>query len=117
MLAVLIFSIGVLSLGQCVENCLKAEAFKEEDSRARRILENRMLEIEAGVEALGEKKTEEVKAYPGMKLSTTPIILKAKNEKKEEIAGIYDVTLTLTWPSHGTTQSKSLQFYVYPRPR
>src|SRR5205823_8553433 len=48
MLGVLIFSIGVLALGQCVNNCIAAESARNDDQRARLALENRMAEIEAG---------------------------------------------------------------------
>jgi hypothetical protein len=75
------------------------------------------MEIEAGYETVGEKKTEEIKAYPGMKLTTLPTPLKAKNEKKEDITGIYDVQLTLAWPSGTKVVEKSIEFYVYPRQR
>jgi Tfp pilus assembly protein PilV len=118
MLAVAIFAITVFSIGACIQNCLKAEVLKEEDARGRRILENRMMEIEAGYETVGEKKPpEEIKAYPGMTLTTASTPLKAKNEKKEDITGIYDVKLTLSWPSGTKTQEKSIEFYVYPRQR
>ena len=58
-----------------------------------------------------------MKAYPGMQLTTIPSPFKAKNEKKEEITGIYDVKLVLSWPNGATTQEKTLEFYVYPRQR
>ncbi len=116
MLAVAIFALGALALGRCVENCLKAEMLKEEDERARRILEGRMLEIEAGAEVLGEKKPpEELKMFPGWKIATTPVLLKAENERKEQIQNIYDVTLTLSWQSGGSQQVRTLEFYANRR--
>lgn len=118
MLAVIIFSIAVLALGKCVQNCLRAEMLKDEDSRARRCLVNRMAEIEAQAIPMDDKdKTEELKdMFAGMTLKQSRILLKRKNEKDQEIAGLYAVTLDLSWKSHGDTQSRVLQFYVYPRP-
>ena len=48
MLGVMIFAIGVLALGRCVNNCISAETLREETERARLALENRMAEVEAG---------------------------------------------------------------------
>ena len=116
-LAVAIFSIGMIALGQCLNNCLVAEHIKEDDWRAKQALENRMLEIEAGAIA-EDRKTEELKgAYEGMKMRQTRVPLKLKNESKQEIAGLFRVTLELSWKSDGQDLSRELTFYVYPRQR
>jgi len=118
MLAVAIFAIAVLALGQCMQRCLQAESFKEEDARARRMLENRMAEIEAGEEPIRDRKTEELKgAYAGMSLLTIPTEVKAKNEDGNDIIGIYDVVLEVSWTTGAGKQSKSLEFYVTPKQR
>ncbi len=116
MLAVAIFAIAVLALGQCMQQCIQAEAMKEEDAHARRLLENRMVEIEAGEQPINETKREELKGdYAGMTLITTPVQVKAKNEDDNDIVGIVDITLDLEWTTNSVPHSKTLEFYVTPR--
>jgi hypothetical protein len=116
MLAVAIFSIGIIALGKCVQNCLLAVRVKEEDARARRFLENRMAEIEQGSVVVTDKGTEELKGmFSGMVLKTTRVPLKLKNEKKQEMFGLFHITLSLAWKSGGNDQMRELSFYVYPR--
>lgn len=117
-LAVAIFALGMIALGQCVNNCLVAERIKQDDLRARQALENRMVEIEAGAVPLEDSKVEDLKgAYEGMKLRQTRVPLKRQNEKKQDIVGIYAVTLELLWESDGQDLTRELTFYVYPRQR
>ena len=114
MIAVAVFSIGVLALGRCVQNCIVAERAKVEDEHARRFLMNRMAEIEQGSVVLQDKATEELKgAFAGMVLKTTRVPLKKKNENKQELFGLFGVTLELAWKSNGQDQSKDLTFYVF----
>ena len=122
MLAVMIFSIGVITLGKCVSNCIAAERWKEEDALARRALENRWAEVESGAVPLNAKgagpstSSEELKGpFAGMtmKMATVPVL--KKNEREEKIEGISAVTLTVVWQSGGEEASKELIFYVYPR--
>ena len=117
MLAVTIFSLAVLGLGKCVQNCLRAEMLKDEDMRARRCLANRMAEVEAqAVNLTNKETTEEMKdAFAGMTMKQKRVEVKRKNEKGQDIAGLYAVTLDLSWKSRGETQTRTLQFYVYPR--
>ena len=117
MIAVFIFSIGVLALGKCVDNCIVAERVKEDDERARRCLANRMAEIEQGAIPMKDKATEEFKegAFAGMTLKTTRVPLKKKNENNKELFGLFIVTLELAWKSGGQDQTKELTFYVYPQ--
>ena len=116
MLAVAIFAIGVLSLGACVNNCLVAERYKDEDSRARRALGNRIAEIEAESVKLTDSSTEELKGFfEGMTLKTTRVPVKKKNEKEQDILGIYSVRLEVMWKSDGTDQTREITFYVYPK--
>ena len=116
-LAVAVFTIGVLALGRCVENCIRAESAKESDSRARRVLENRMAEIEAGAVALSESSTQELKGpFAGMTLKTKRAPLKEKNEKNQDLLGLYTVSLEVLWKdSEGNERSRILEFYHYPR--
>ena len=113
MLAIAIFAIGVITMGKCVNNCLIAERFKQEDSRARQALANRMAEIEAGAVPLVDKASEELKgSFAGMTMKQTRVALKKKNEKDQELIGLFGVTLEVSWESNGTKESRDLQFYV-----
>ena len=122
LLAVMIFAIGVITLGRCVSNLIAAERQKEDDALARRALENRWAEIESGavpLDAAGGGPTsnsEELKGpFAGMTMRMTAVPVQKKNEKEEKIEGISAVTLAVAWQSGGEEQSKELIFYVYPR--
>ncbi|HEV7869223.1 MAG TPA: hypothetical protein VGO90_16160 [Chthoniobacteraceae bacterium] len=116
MLAVGIFSIGVIALGQCVNNCIVAVRMKQEDVRARLALSNRMAEIQAEAVALGNDREEVLRgAFEGMKLKQKRTPFQMKNEKNEDVLGIEAVTLQVSWKSEGTDQSRDLNFYVYRR--
>ena len=116
MIAVAIFSIGVLALGRCVEQCINAEMVKVEDERARRFLASRMAEIEQGSVIVQDKATEDLKGeFEGMSLRTTRVPLKKKNEDNKELFGLFGITLELVWKNKGQEQSRELNFYVYPR--
>ncbi len=116
MIAVLIFSIGVLALGRCVDNCITAGQVKVEDERARRFLANRMAEIEQGAVVAQDKAKEELKGeFEGMLLRTTRVPLKKKNEDNKELFGLASITLELLWKTDGNERSRELTFYVYPR--
>jgi hypothetical protein len=118
MLAVVIFSLGVLALGKCVSNCLSAERLKQEDVRAGRILANRMAEVEAGIITLADSTTEKLKEMgEGMTLKTTRVPVKKKNERGQELTNLFLVTLTLSWDSDGGKHDRELMFYVHPKRR
>lgn len=119
MLAVVIFALGVLSLGRCVENCIRAEKFRREESLARRLLANRMTEIFAGAVPLTDKASEKWDKGPweGMELSTIREPLQFKNEKEQELFGLYQVTLLLKWKSGTESIKRELSFMIYPRQR
>lgn len=117
MIAVMVFSIGVIALGRCVENCLAAERFKNADERARLALLNRMAEIEAG-SAVTDKTSEALKGmFEGMTMKVSRTPLKKKNEKNQELFGIFSITLEVDWKDGGVENSRQLSFYVYPRQR
>ena len=118
MLAVMIFSLGVLALGRCVGNCLSAERVKQEDVRAGRLLANRMTEIEAGLVPLADSTTEKLKEMgEGMTLKTTRVPVKKKNERGQELTNLFLVTLKLGWESDGEARERELMFYVHPKRR
>ena len=120
LLAVTIFALGVITLGRCVSQCVAAERLKEEDVLARRLLENRWAEIEAGTGTLPTESTEEFdekSPFHLLKLRITSVPIEKKNENEEKIEGLFAVTMTALWQSDGEEWSKELMFYVYPRPR
>lgn len=118
MLAVVIFSLGVLALGRCVGNCLTAERLKQEDARAARILSNRMIEIEAGMVNLADSTTEKLKEMgEGMTLKTTRVAVKKKNARGQDLTNLFLVTLALSWQADGETRTRELFFYVHPTRR
>lgn len=118
MLAVAIFALGMLALGRCVSAGLAAEQFKAEDARARRALENRLAEIEAGAVPIDKTLTEDLKEpFVGFKLTQTSSELKKQNEKKEPLTGLYAVNIEVSWSSGRDKSSKSLTVYVQKRDR
>jgi hypothetical protein len=118
MLAVAIFAMGILALGRCVENCLKAEKFRREEALAQRALANYWVQVEQGAIPISENVTYPLKgAWDGMSMSVSREPLAAKNEKEQELFGLYQVKLQLTWPSAGETISREIQFFIYPRQR
>lgn len=117
MIAVAIFALGMIALGQCLNNCLVAQHIKEDDQRARQALQNRMVEIESGSEAKFPDTVKLKGAYEGMTIKQTRVPLKRKNEKNQDILGLYAVTLELIWEADGKELSRDLTFYVYPRQR
>lgn len=118
MLAVAIFALGVLALGRCVENCLRAERFRREDGLAQRVLANYVNQIETEALPLADQMTEQLKgAWLGMTMTITREPLKLVNEKKQELFGLYKVTLDLRWKSAAEIVHRDLSFYFYPRQR
>jgi prepilin-type N-terminal cleavage/methylation domain-containing protein len=112
MLAVGIFSIGIIALGQCVDNCLRSQAAINQSQKARLALENRMAQIEAGEVQIGDEKTEDLKGmFAGMKMRQKRAELKAENENKEKLNGLYEVTVEVEWlGSNGDKQTSELKF-------
>jgi hypothetical protein len=45
-------------------------------------------------------------------MKQTRVALKKKNEKDQELIGLFGVTLEVSWESNGTKESRDLQFYV-----
>ena len=116
MLAVVIFAIGVLTLGRCVENCLRAEKFRREEGLAQRALANYAVQIETDALPLTDKMTEQLKgAWTGMTMNITRETLTLRNEKDQELFGLYKVTLDLSWKDGRQTVERGMSFYIYPR--
>jgi hypothetical protein len=118
MLAVGIFAFGILALGRCVENCLKAERFRREEALAQRALTNYFVQVSAGAIPLTDKVSYPLEgAWTGMTMNITREPLEVKNEKDQELFGLYQVKLQLSWASAGETITRELQFIIYPRQR
>lgn len=113
MLGVMIFAMGVLAIGQCVNNCLTAETIRNDDQRARLALQNRMAEIEAGAVETQKVKTDKLEGmFEGMTLKQSRHALKEQNEKGLDLNGLYEMDLEVDWTSGGEPQAKQLSFYV-----
>jgi prepilin-type N-terminal cleavage/methylation domain-containing protein len=122
LIAISIFAIGVLALGSSVENIIQTQILKEEDEKVRRYLEARMTEIEAGSVPLSDSAvTEDVKDWMPKEakpqITTKRTQLKRKNEKDQDLFGLYLVEVNLTWLSGNTKQSRAISFYIYPDQR
>jgi Tfp pilus assembly protein PilV len=113
MLGVMIFAIGVLALGRCVDNCITTESVRQETERARLALENRMDQIEAGEVATDKDLSQPLdEGFPGMNMVQTRKPVVAKNEKGDVIQGLYQVDLEVDWKSGNEPQARKLSFYV-----
>ena len=118
MLAVMIFAVGVLALGRCVENCLRAEKFRRQEGLAQRALANYAAQIETDALPLTDKMTEQLKgAWTGMTMEIAREPLSLQNEKDQELFGLYKVSLDLSWKEGRQAIHRSLSFYIYPRQR
>jgi Tfp pilus assembly protein PilV len=119
MLAVAVFALGILALGRCVENCLRAEKFRREEALAQRALANYFVQIENGAIPLTDQAVaQELQgAWAGMKMNMYREPLTLKNEKDQELFGLYQVKLQLAWVSGGETIMREMQFIIYPRQR
>ena len=113
LIGVMIFALGVLALGRCVSNCLGAETARQETELARLALENRMAEIEAGEISSEKDTTDDLgDAFPGMTMKQSRHPLSVKNEKNQDIMGLYQVDLEVDWTSDHEPQSRAISFYV-----
>ncbi len=113
MLGVVIFALGVIGLGECVSNCVRAEGIRQESERARLALENRMAEVEAGEVESDKDVTDDLgDSFPGMTIKQTRHQVIAKNEKNADILGLYEVDLEVDWTSDNLPQSRAISFYV-----
>jgi Tfp pilus assembly protein PilV len=119
MLAVAIFAIGVITLGKCVENCLRMEQFRREDGLAQRALANYWLQIETGAVPLPTTAVKEPLkgAWTGMTMGMFAEPQKLMNEKDQELFGLYLVKLQLEWKVNGELVTRNMEFMMYPRQR
>ena len=111
-LAVAIFTVGVLSLGRCLNNCLIAQQIRGQEERARAALENRMAEIQASPALPDEyRRTKLNGMYTGVTLIERRKALDVKNENNVILNDLHEITLTTEWTSpDGRLLSRSLAF-------
>jgi type II secretory pathway component PulJ len=110
--AVAIFTLGVLALGRCMSNCLDTQAVIAQEERARLALENTMVEVQANPSLPDERSS---KALNGMFQGITMVeerrTLDLKNEKNIGMPNLHEITLTARWSSRlGGVQSRSVTF-------
>jgi|GEM_PF-672957 len=116
MIAVFMFAVGLIALGHCVRNLMRAERFKREDAKARQVLSNYFSMIENGGISGAETFSEEVgDGYEGMKIHFEKEQLKLMNEKEQEVFGLYQIKLAVTWESEKEELRRELSFIMYPR--
>jgi type II secretory pathway pseudopilin PulG len=118
MLAVAIFGLGVIALGRCVQNCMRAERIRREEGLAQRLLANYLTQIETEALPISDKMTEQLKgAWEGMTMNITREQMKLQNEKEQELFGLYKVTLDVSWRAGREDIHRSLSFIFYPKQR
>jgi len=109
-----IFSVGVLALGRSVQNCLNASGLNAEEDRVRRILADRMAEVQVTPGLPDAKKeTKVATGYGDIVLVQKSVPTPLKVDANTEINGMNLVTLTAEWKRGGVAQSRRIQFYVY----
>ena len=114
LLGVAIFSVGVLVLGRCVENCLHASTLSSEQDRVRQILANRMAEVQTSPGLPDTHKETKIDTGHGeVTLIQRSEPADLKDEKDLEINGIIHVTLSVEWTRGRFAQSRKIEFYVY----
>ena len=114
MVGVAVFALGVLTLGESVNNCLTSELANAEDQRARLALQNRMAEVESGAVHITDGTTEELKGmFSGITIKQNRKALGAKNENDQDLPGLIRIDLEALWTAGTQPQSKLIFFYVY----
>lgn len=111
-LAVALFAVGVLSLGRCLDACLKAQGIRAQEERARLALENRMAEIQASPAVPDEMRTTKLKGmFAGLTLIERRRPMDIKNEENVALQDLHEETLTAEWTSpDGQHQTRSIAF-------
>src|SRR3954462_789669 len=114
LLGVTIFAIGVLALGFSVQNCINASSLSADDDRVRRILADRMAEIQATPGFPDTSKETKIDTGYGQVLlvqKSAPAGLRGENNT--ELGGINMITLSAQWKRSGVAQTRRIQFYIY----
>ncbi len=113
MLAVLIFTVGVIALGASLSECLNAQRLRNESERARLALQNRMAEIQANPAMPDDSARRPMKgAFAGLTMVEKRKVIEFKNEEGVIMSGLNQVTLTAEWTSEGEMHSRTVTFYL-----
>jgi hypothetical protein len=114
LLGVAIFSLGVISLGRAVQNCINASTISAEENVVRQILSDRMAQVQAASAVPEPEKEFKVTTNYGRVILTQKAASAPLTEPDNTVInGINLVTLTARWEHAGVPQSKQIQFYVY----
>ncbi len=111
-IAVAIFTLGVLALGRCLSNCLDTQNLIGQEERARLALENAMVEVQASPTLPDEQKSKALDGmFRGITLLEQRRTLDLKNEKNIGMPNLHEITLTARWSSRvAGQQSRSVTF-------
>ena len=112
MLAVAIFTVGVLALGRCLVNCLDTQAIIAQEEHARLALQNAMAEVQANPALPDEQNTQSLDGmFKGITMIEQRKTLDLKNQKNQGMPGLHQITLTANWRSpNGAVQNRSVSF-------
>ena len=112
LIAVAIFTLGVLSLGRCLTTCLRVQGIRAEEERARLALENAMVEIEASPVLPDENHRSQLEGmFTGITLVEHRRTMDVKNEKGVAMSDLHEITLTAQWTSRdGTPHTRTVEF-------
>ena len=101
-LAVAIFTVGVLSLGRCLNNCLVAQQIRGQEERARAgVWKTGWLEIQArpSLCPMSTRTTKLDGMYTGVTMIERRKALEVKNESNAILTDLHEITLTVEWIS------------------
>lgn len=112
MIAVAIFTLGVLALGRCLSTCIQAQGIRAQEERARLALENDMLGIQADAVLPDQNKTKKLDGmFSGITLVERRRTIDVKNEKGVTLNDLHEITITANWTSgDGRAQTRSVAF-------
>jgi type II secretory pathway component PulJ len=111
-LAVAIFTLGVLALGRCMSNCLDSQNVIAQEERARLALENEMVSVQANPSLPDAQSTRNLAGmFTGITIIEQRKTLDLKNEKGIGMPDLHEITLTARWYSRiGNVQTQSVTF-------
>ncbi len=112
MIAVAIFTLGVLALGRCLTTCLQAQGIRAGEERARLALENRMVEIQASPVLPDQNHTTKLDGmFTGIVIVERRRTVDVKNEKGVAMSDLHEITLTARWTAAGGVEhARSVAF-------
>ena len=112
MIAVAIFTLGVLALGRCLTTCLRAQGIRAQEERARLALENQMLGIQASPVLPDENhRTKLDGMFSGIVIVERRRTVDVKNEKGVAMSDLHEITLSAEWTSSdGMAHSRAVSF-------